>query len=655
VPPEVNAANLRLGHNVYECLLGFRPIIALINEQAYSTGLLGHYQAAGYRAIIMEWDNPARFHPEWDRDWAYLPQFAVGQHGEELPLIWNSSIAFQKFQRFAHGEMELREYVAHLSKHVAATPRCLAVYGNDAEVFDFRPGRYATEPTLHASGEWSRIESFFAGELQDPRLQFIRPSQALELLCAPGAGNRLHLESAEDPIPVKKQEKYNLNRWAVTGRNNLGINSSCRRIYEALKNRGDDDSWRELCYLWSSDFRTHITEKRWLAYCKRLQSFEEKCTIPKTGSAPVRPPAKAAPGIPSGFDTRREGHFLSFVTERMKLVLNCRRGLAIDSLAVNEMSEKPLVGTLPHGYYQDIALAADFYTGHLVLEAPGRPKITDLVPVEPIIERANDKESVLVCGNIETQLGLVHKTLLVSPKGQVQIDYDLEWEQIPAGVLRLGHITLNPEAFDLHNLYYETCNGGFAPERFGVRNSRIDHGRPVSFLVSATAALGMTSGQLRLGDRKRVVTVQSAQEKATVTAQITFLPVRGSYFFRASFSAMELDDTCLQTVRTDFPRRFEFSIHATAEVPGRKRAVLAQAEPAAECTRAIAEGNRIGRPVLPGHHGVLHGIAERSAGVRSRPCSSFGPDDLANSPNVLRRSRPGIKPRLRQPGEIVID
>ncbi|NQU02911.1 MAG: hypothetical protein HQ589_02030, partial [Syntrophaceae bacterium] len=82
VPAEVNAANLRLGNVVYENLLGFRPDIALVNEQAYSAGLVQHYIDAGYRAIAMEWDNPFRCHPEWNPEWRYLPQIACGQHGE---------------------------------------------------------------------------------------------------------------------------------------------------------------------------------------------------------------------------------------------------------------------------------------------------------------------------------------------------------------------------------------------------------------------------------------------------------------------------------------------------------------------------------------------------------------------------------------------
>jgi len=64
VPAKGNAANLRLGHQVFERLLGFRPKIALVNEQAYSAGLIQHYLDAGYQAMVMEWDNPAHCHPE---------------------------------------------------------------------------------------------------------------------------------------------------------------------------------------------------------------------------------------------------------------------------------------------------------------------------------------------------------------------------------------------------------------------------------------------------------------------------------------------------------------------------------------------------------------------------------------------------------------
>ena len=35
-------------------------------------------------------------------------------------------------------------------------------------------------------------------------------------------------------MPVKKQRKYNLARWAVTGRDNTAINAACQRIYQGM-------------------------------------------------------------------------------------------------------------------------------------------------------------------------------------------------------------------------------------------------------------------------------------------------------------------------------------------------------------------------------------------------------------------------------------
>src|SRR5258708_31452703 len=107
VPAAIDAVNLRLGHEVYERLLGFRPRLAFVNEQAYAAGLIGHYVDAKYDAIVMEWDNAARAHPEWDADWRDYPQTAVGQHGAAIPLILETTIAFQQFQRYAADEASL--------------------------------------------------------------------------------------------------------------------------------------------------------------------------------------------------------------------------------------------------------------------------------------------------------------------------------------------------------------------------------------------------------------------------------------------------------------------------------------------------------------------------------------------------------------------
>ena len=112
----------------------------------------------------MEWDNPSHYHPEWNPQWRYLPQYACSSEGEEIPLIWNNSISFQKFQRYVCREMELEEHVAYLEAQLSESSRAFPLYGNDIEVFDFRPGRYATEPKLQRK-EWKRIERLFQCDL----------------------------------------------------------------------------------------------------------------------------------------------------------------------------------------------------------------------------------------------------------------------------------------------------------------------------------------------------------------------------------------------------------------------------------------------------------------------------------------------------------
>jgi hypothetical protein len=259
---------------------------------------------------------------------------------------------------------------------------------------------------------------------------------------------------------------------------------------------------------------------------------------------------------------------LKLENDLVQVVLNCRRGLAIDSLVVKKISEKSLLGTLPHGYYQDIALGADYYSGHLMLETPGQPKITDLSAVEPHIGSADQGDSVIVEGEVATPLGMIRKRIRVSAEGHLGIEYKLEWEEMPPGALRLAHVTLNPEAFHPEHLYFESHNGGLFPERFSLGAKRIEHGRSVSFLVSAGSAMGMTDGKFSLGDEERTVKVQTHPDQACVVAQVTFIPVAGSFFYRASFSASELDETCRNRPRVDFPRTFAFTVTA-----GQSRAI----------------------------------------------------------------------------------
>jgi hypothetical protein len=541
VPAEVNEANLRLGHEVYDQLLDVRPQMAFVNEQAYSSGLVKHYLDAGYRAIVMEWQNPARAHPEWASEWRYLPQLACDQQGNSIALIWNNSIAFQKFQRLAHGEIGEDEYLNYVEEQLAPGTRAFSVYGNDAEIFDFRPGRYGTEPALGKESEWRAIRDLWAKLESDDRFRAVRPSDVLTLMGEAGGGNRLRLESAEEPVPVKKQGKYNLTRWSTTGRDNLGINTRCWRIFRALQKRSriTDTEWQELCYLWSSDFRTHITEGRWRAYQERLSDFVAKVgdeTRPRPAPRDFPENRRREPSL------AKDQRLLSFEAGRIKLRINQRRGLAIDGLWFRDLSELPLIGTLPHGYYDDISLAADFYSGHLVFEIPGEPKVTDLTAVEPHIETT--KHGLDIAAQISTPFGPVNKTLRLFADGSaLEIEWRLNWKTHPAGSLRLGHVTLNPAAFPREELFFVTHNGGWHEEIFPLNGSEFDHGAAVSSLVSARGGVGMTGGWLELGGAHHALHVDLDQTAAAPLGMMQYKRVGAGYFCRLSFSVQEMDET----------------------------------------------------------------------------------------------------------------
>ena len=546
VPEEVNRVNQRLGREVYEQLLGFAPRLALVNEQAYSASMVSLYRQTGYEAILMEWDNPASAHPEWDPSWRYLPQLACGPGGEEIGLIWNTSIAFQKFQRYVHSEIDLDEYLTYLHEHADLHAGAFLLYGNDVEIFDFRPGRYHTEAPLGSSSEWTRISELFQVLKLDGRFSFASPSQVLDLMGMPGSGNRLRLESAVEPIPVKKQNKYNITRWAVTGRNDLEINTACWQCYRALaeKTAPGDDLWRELCYLWSSDFRTHIGQNRWNNYRKRLADFERKLSVPQPATDDSEENTSASvPHTPLPKSIiEQQGNHIFIRSDQVQISLNRRRGLALDHLGFGSNGETKLCGTLAHGYYQDISLGSDWYSGHVTLECFGQPKVTDLEPVEPTVEEG--PEWVQVKAEVPTPLGPVRKQIRVFVGiPRVELSYDIDWRKVPIGALRIGHFTLNPAAFDRSLLYYRTHLGGQEQEKFHLCGTRMDHTAPVSFGVSARHAIGITGGSVEFGDGSTKLRLEVDKEQAALVGMVIYREVDDSFFCRLALSAQEVDET----------------------------------------------------------------------------------------------------------------
>lgn len=535
VPARVNTWNQRLGLTDYQALLGIQPNLALVNEMAYSSGIVSAYLDAGYRGLIMDRDNVRLALNLQHQAYEVIPSHARSPGGAELPVLWSDSILFQKLQRWAHGDIAWDDYLQYFRKRAQSATRPLAVYCNDAEIFDFRPGRFLEESALAAESEWRRIDELLHRLQRQEKVEWLSPSAALAASLVDNPHTASSLTSISQPIPVKKQAKYNIARWAVSGRNDLWLNTLCHRRLAQLGAEASERDQRELCELWASDFRTHITAARWQRLADALRDTEH---VPPS---PVWRQPTSDISFPEVTESE-DGLFISIRSHDIQMVLNRRRGLTVHRLAFRSQNFEPLVGTLSHGYFDAINYGADFYSGGTVIELPGEHRrITDLlVPVSVRMEQ--EAGGLRLVANIDTPLGRLEKTISLEMQGErVSLGYAFPGWTRPRGIVRLATITLLPEAFE-GPLVVSCVNGGAEEETFMV-DRECDHSQASSSLVSCTTGFGATDGRFRVGDGCKGVLLSWHPGQCAAFPMLVHHPVSPSHLTRIVFSLSELDDT----------------------------------------------------------------------------------------------------------------
>ena len=533
VPQMVSLENQKLGLQVYDELLGIKPRLVMIGEMAFSHGHLAIYPQLGYRGIVLERDNIQLF--SYGHVPAEMRLAGTGHPG--LPVLWADTVLFQKFQRLIYGDIETDEYHEYLDRCLERE-ESLALYCSDAEIFDYRPKRYHYESD-ETAGEWDRIADLL--QKMDQKLPLVLPSEVITTL-EEGMGS-FH-NDCRAPILVKKQPKYNVARWAVSGRDDLALNTLCHRLTASMGENESPETLKRLCRLWSSDFRTHIHPERFERAMADLTQFLEERGLPVTTplpdhGTPVEPEDLA--GL--GFQVTRSKLLLTIKTPAMKLRLNLRRGLTIQSLCFEKHDFKPCLGTLEQGFFEAIDLGADFYSGGIVIELPGELKrITDLEWVDPVFLVDGDKLSISV--SIQTDVGQLSKTLSFHKnEPALTLRYDFPGWQRPFGTVRAGNITMRPEAFDLNGfLSLEVDNGGEL-ERFELEKD-CNHGMAVSSLISCTTGFGATTGKMTLfcpGNKGVVMTWDPT--RCAAFPMLSHRYAEPWQFTRIMFSLSELDDT----------------------------------------------------------------------------------------------------------------
>jgi hypothetical protein len=551
VPYKVNEWNQKLGIETYKEILGCRPNIILVNEMAFSNSLVDLYSSFGYTGLIMDRDNVRLALGLENLPINLVPTHAKGPSGAVLPVLWSDSILFQKVQQFAHGDIGINHYLGYLKGRINDGESIFPIYTNDAEVFDYRPGRFGEERPTHPEGEWNRFKTLLETIVSDTNIEFFAPTHALQAGNGIAGKRTFMLANAAYPIPVKKQAKYNIARWAVTGRDDFWLNTMCHRIEKHLveSQNNNHNDWRELCELWASDLRTHITDKRWVRAKSQLSSV-----LFQHGISDV---FGGGQGLQGKLDTlmdaigkygyaeialSHEQIVLSISTKNIKLELNLQRGLAINNLAFSSHSMEPCIGTLPHGHFGSISLGADYFSGGVVVELPlERARVTDLEKVDPKF-RIKDNGNIEISAKINTKFGSIIKVVEVSiDKEQVSLSYDFSsWDKV-IGSVRLGTMTLMNQ-FSHEATKIECFNGGDNYEVFNF-SGEFDHTKPPSTLVSSSRGLGATTGEIKISDNGKFINFLWDPSESAVMPMLQKTSSNGRYLSRVFFSMKEVDDS----------------------------------------------------------------------------------------------------------------
>jgi hypothetical protein len=536
VPYKVNLWNQKLGLDYYKKMLLIKPKIALVNEMAFSTSLIDIYNEVGYEAIIMDRNNIKLALNIESSDNSEMPTHAKGNDEDiVMPVLWSDSNLFQRFQRVIHKDIPEKEYFDFINTIIKKSDsELLPIYTNDAEIFDFRPGRFTTESNLNEFIEWDRICDILIKISHIKNVKWVSPTKAVNLIKKEKIIAK-KLSSIKFPIPVKKQLKYNINRWAITGRNDLWLNTLCHKKLKLLIENSIEkkEIWQNLCETWSSDYRTHITEKRWAELLNNNSIVEEKKCIKENELL-----TKSDQFI---ITKNLENTNWIIQTKRIKLKLNLRRGLTISSLAFKSSDFEPIIGTIPQGHFSSIKYGVDYYSGGIILEMPlERKKVTDLDWVNPIVEYGIGYMKISV--QIKNEFFILDKIIKIFENEEaVELTYDFNDFERPIGVLRVGNLTFLEEV-NKEKLKISCNNGGASLENFDVTDE-CEHGEAVSSLVSSTTSLGSAGDKLIIKSKFVTLNIEWNPHECAAVPMFKYKKIGNKILSRLTFSLCELDDT----------------------------------------------------------------------------------------------------------------
>lgn len=549
-PAKVNLANLNYGNEVMQELLGASPSVSFVSEQCASSGVLSVHEDAGFEATIMEWENAWIANPSWPQRVGLSPQRFRTSSG--IGIIWNHSRLFQGLQKFAHDELNLDSLTQIYEVAQGFPNAALCFYGGDTETFDFRGGRFLTE-TVQRTGEWISIENIVRLTV-DAGAQWVRPSNLIQEL--PEAG--INPFTFENQILTKKQAKYNVVRWAVSGRDNYELNSYAHHQadnFTPLTESGANNP-STLLALWASDLRTHVTSNKWADFLAEHEGVLGHYRGSPSGHPHKRSMVKSSSTLPVS----------SLENGMLSLTLNQRRGLTVESCLLRCTCSAVLVGRVPYGAIRGPLHSPDWYTGNFVHCQPGQAQDSELGATQ--LSCWTSEDGLTIQAHLSTINFVVRKTIeLHTSAAEYTTTFEFDWKAQPSGFLRAGFVTLNPQAWDWANTRFENHDGGFAPNIWEFSNVFMDCGAPASPSVSASNLVGITEGVIRIKDTRHHLEIELDEHSRGAGLMLAVTPAQPLSLVKIYFSLQEFDDTFrsenrAMTLSFSYRTRFECVVDA---------------------------------------------------------------------------------------------
>ena len=540
MPAKVNSFNIKYGMQIYKKILNQVPRIAYVNEQCFSKSVVDLYKSQKYHTLIMDWDC-IKNDKKVDQKLKFYPQKLKGNKST-IDVIWNSSTNFQNFQKTIHSKLSKLEYFEIFKKVNKFQEGIVNIYGSDSEIFDFRLKRFENESNIlnQNSSEWNKIYEIL-NEFKKKKINFLNLNNLKKIkFKSKFKKNLIDITSLKNNLPTKKQKKYNPLRWYVGGRDNYTINTACWRIY--LNSNKNNNILKKLCYYWSSDFRTHIEEKRWKKFFSQIKK-EEKKLIKKNYINEI---------LISKFSFRRNKYFLEnnknfiyYNDSKYFFEFNKERGMTLNSFGlIKDQLQYPYLTKFNQGYYYSDKLNADFYNGHNVVENPNL-KFSDLDQRGNI--KVTKKNNFIILSNKfykKNMIDIEKRWYFDTQEKVMYLHNKVRTSAEKFLTMRCNYFNLNDKIFDFNKLKVSTNNGGSDKEIFNLKgNENFYHDAPLSTKFTAHNCFGNTNGNIDFSDNKNKINFKIFNEVGISAPMLCFQKDRNnSYFLRLLMSFKENND-----------------------------------------------------------------------------------------------------------------